>query len=53
MQVYDYVDAQIPVLSRMFEKRLRGYRSMGYTESSILETSAQIDQRRIEYDEVE
>jgi superfamily II DNA or RNA helicase len=28
--VYDYVDFDIPVLNRMFEKRRRGYRSIGY-----------------------
>lgn len=30
VQVLDYVDRSIPVLARMFEKRLRGYRPMGY-----------------------
>ncbi len=29
-QVYDYVDRNNPMLLRMFQKRLRGYRSMGY-----------------------
>ena len=28
--VYDYVDEKVPVLRRMFDKRLRGYRSIGY-----------------------
>ena len=28
--VHDYVDAAVPVLARMYEKRLRGYRAMGY-----------------------
>lgn len=28
--VYDYVDAEVPVLRRMFAKRLRAYRSLGY-----------------------
>ena len=28
--VYDYVDAELPVLRRMFAKRLRAYRSLGY-----------------------
>lgn len=28
--VYDYVDLEIPVLARMFEKRRRGYKSIGY-----------------------
>jgi superfamily II DNA or RNA helicase len=30
VRVYDYVDAQIPMLARMYEKRLRGYRAIGY-----------------------
>jgi superfamily II DNA or RNA helicase len=28
--IYDYVDIHVPMLARMFEKRLRGYRSLGY-----------------------
>lgn len=28
--VYDYVDAEVPVLRRMFAKRLRAYRTLGY-----------------------
>ncbi len=30
VQIYDYVDRQVPMLLRMFEKRLRGYRAIGY-----------------------
>jgi len=30
VRVYDYVDSAVPVLARMFEKRLRGYRAIGY-----------------------
>jgi superfamily II DNA or RNA helicase len=30
VRVYDYVDRNVPVLARMFEKRLKGYRSIGY-----------------------
>jgi superfamily II DNA or RNA helicase len=28
--VYDYVNAEVPVLSRMYQRRLKGYRAMGY-----------------------
>jgi len=28
--VYDYVDAELPVLRRMFAKRLKAYRTLGY-----------------------
>ena len=31
VQVYDYVDFQIPMLARMFERRLKGYSAIGYT----------------------
>jgi superfamily II DNA or RNA helicase len=34
VQVYDYVDGNVPMLSRMFEKRLRGYAAIGYTVES-------------------
>ncbi|MBX3198953.1 MAG: DEAD/DEAH box helicase [Labilithrix sp.] len=30
VRIFDYVDREVPVLMRMFEKRLRGYRSIGY-----------------------
>ena len=30
VQVYDYVDANVPMLGRMFEKRLKGYDAIGY-----------------------
>jgi len=40
VQIYDYVDDQVPVLLRMYEKRLKGYELMGYrasNSSTILE----------------
>jgi superfamily II DNA or RNA helicase len=30
VRIYDYVDDEVPVLQRMFERRLRGYRAIGY-----------------------
>ena len=30
VQIYDYLDDSMPVFRKMFEKRMRGYRSMGY-----------------------
>jgi superfamily II DNA or RNA helicase len=30
VRIFDYVDREVPMLLRMFEKRLRGYRAMGY-----------------------
>jgi superfamily II DNA or RNA helicase len=34
--IYDYVDSELSVLRRMFTKRLRAYRSLGY---ELAETS--------------
>ncbi|MBI3801843.1 MAG: DEAD/DEAH box helicase family protein [Deltaproteobacteria bacterium] len=41
VRVYDYVDAQVPMLARMYDKRLRGYRAIGY----VLATESQNDLR--------
>ena len=30
VRVYDYVDIRVAMLSRMFEKRMKGYKAMGY-----------------------
>ena len=30
VQVYDYVDNFVPMLARMYERRLRGYGAIGY-----------------------
>jgi superfamily II DNA or RNA helicase len=30
VRIFDYVDRRVPMLLRMFEKRLRGYRAIGY-----------------------
>ncbi len=32
IRVYDYVDANIPVLLRMHKRRLRAYKALGYEE---------------------
>lgn len=31
VQVYDYVDDAVPMLARMFERRLKGYSTIGYS----------------------
>jgi len=31
VQVYDYVDSYVPMLARMYERRLKGYAAIGYT----------------------
>ena len=30
VMIYDYVDLDVPVLARMYDRRLKGYRSIGY-----------------------
>ncbi len=37
VRIYDYVDRQVPVLARMFERRMRGYRALGYGEFGLLQ----------------
>lgn len=50
--IYDYVDRHVPVLARMFEKRLKGYRAMGYVHDPAAEPAgAAGDDYVIEYDE--
>ncbi len=35
VRIYDYVDRKVPMLLRMFEKRLRGYRAIGYIRERV------------------
>jgi superfamily II DNA or RNA helicase len=37
VRIYDYVDRNSPTLMRMFQKRLRGYRAMGYEPQATAE----------------
>ena len=30
VRIYDYVDADVPMLAKMYQIRLKGYRAMGY-----------------------
>ena len=34
VRVYDYVDQNLPVLCKMYERRLMGYRALGYDVSA-------------------
>ena len=36
VRIVDYVDGKITMLARMFEKRLSGYRAMGYQENDVV-----------------
>jgi superfamily II DNA or RNA helicase len=40
VRVYDYVDASVPVLNRMYDKRLKTYKAVGYT---VAQPSAEQD----------
>jgi superfamily II DNA or RNA helicase len=33
VRIYDYVDSKVPMLEKMYRRRLRGYRSIGYNIS--------------------
>lgn len=35
VRVYDYLDRNIPVLQRMYKRRLKAYRALGYVENHI------------------
>ena len=50
VRILDYVDRDVPMLARMFEKRMRGYRAMDYTVTDHL-TVEPINDYVIEYDE--
>jgi superfamily II DNA or RNA helicase len=43
VRIYDYLDRDIPMLHRMFEKRLRGYRAIGYARNSVPAGYAEAD----------
>jgi superfamily II DNA or RNA helicase len=52
VRVYDYVDACVPVLNRMYEKRLKAYTVVGYTvtrPSDDQETQADLRFAEIEH----
>lgn len=38
VQVYDYVDQYVPMLARMYEKRLKGYKAIGYAVREQVKT---------------
>ena len=52
VRIYDYVDLEVPMLLRMFEKRLPTYRAIGYARGEApLGFAEPIEERRIEYDD--
>jgi superfamily II DNA or RNA helicase len=62
VRIFDYVDREVPVLLRMFERRLRTYRAIGYVRGEAgagevaaceaeAEEAAVVRERTVEYDE--
>ena len=51
VRLMDYVDRNVPMLARMFEKRMRGYRAMGYTVGDHTAPEHVEDDYIIEYDQ--
>jgi superfamily II DNA or RNA helicase len=52
LRIFDYVDRDVPMLLRMFEKRLRGYRAIGYARGEApLGYAEPTDETIVEYDE--
>ncbi|MEM6532494.1 MAG: DEAD/DEAH box helicase family protein [Myxococcota bacterium] len=48
--IFDYVDRNVTMLGRMFDKRMRGYRSMGYRTTGFERADGGADEYVIEYD---
>ena len=46
--VFDYLDASLPMLERMYKKRLKGYEALGY---SITENTEQLLQASLDLEE--
>jgi superfamily II DNA or RNA helicase len=52
VRIYDYVDREVPMLLRMFAKRLTTYRAIGYARGEApLGFGEPPDERTVEYDE--
>lgn len=51
LQVYDYVDQEVPMLRRMFMRRLRGYKAIGYSlqEELLIDHSPRAEIREDSY----
>jgi superfamily II DNA or RNA helicase len=51
VRMMDYVDHNVPMLARMFEKRMRGYRAMGYSVGDHAAPEYFEDDYILEYDQ--
>ncbi|MBI5526021.1 MAG: DEAD/DEAH box helicase family protein [Deltaproteobacteria bacterium] len=50
VRIFDYVDRAVPMLMKMFEKRLRGYRAIGYARDEAPLGIAPAEENVVEYD---
>lgn len=51
VRIYDYVDRHVPMLLRMFEKRLATYRAIGYARGEApLGLAEPVEERTVEYE---
>lgn len=51
VRIFDYVDRSVPMLARMFAKRLKGYRAMGYELAEASGAESVVREPVVEYDE--
>lgn len=52
VRIFDYVDRAVPMLMKMFEKRLQGYQAIGYAQGEApLEVHEPEEEAHVEYDE--
>ncbi len=51
VKIFDYVDREVPVLARMFERRLRTYRAIGYVRGEEPSGADGVREWTVEYDE--
>jgi superfamily II DNA or RNA helicase len=51
VRMMDYVDRNVPMLARMFDKRMRGYRAMGYSMADHAAPEYVEDDYILEYDQ--
>jgi superfamily II DNA or RNA helicase len=51
VRIFDYVDRSVPMLLKMFERRLRGYRAIGYARDEAPLGYAPPEEPTIEWDE--
>jgi hypothetical protein len=50
VRIADYLDRDVPMLAMMFERRLRGYRSMGYEENDSQTIFVQGSEKAVPFD---